>query len=677
MLFADDSLLFCHANAEECQQILAVLDAYAHASGQYVNFQKSAILFGKNVSADVQQSIINMLGITKTGGFGKYLGLPETVGQNKSDAFGFISQRVQQKLQSWYSNFLSLAGKEVLIKSIATALPTYAMSCFMLPKRLLSQITGQIRRFWWSTLKDKQKIPWVAWRKMTTLKQYRGMGFRDLNLFNIALLAKQGWRILKEPQLLLSQVLRAKYFSKSSLMEAKPGYRPSHAWRSILQGMQLIKQGLRWSVGDGNTIKAWHDPWLSNPPRPARCIGSPLNDSLPVSGLMKPTLNDWDDTKLQEQVHPEDIPLIKKMRLRLVKAPDVPTWIFTKDGQYTVKSGYHQLFKPNAESSPDNSHINALWKHIWAFNIPPKIKHFWWRVLQNALPVADNLARRRIRTLSDCIFCGEANESIIHLLFHCRLAKEVWKLSPLQMETGQLAGQNSLHDILLSLLATQNLSKDHLFPFIGWRLWKARNDLLFNNKRWAIPEIIQHALMDYQLWKDSQDVPNTYLQRYNAPKQVPETTLAEVMHHTSSFVCCADASWTDPNSRAGIGWILLTPEGKTVLKGFSSIDPVNSALEAEAIALKESLFHLKHLSYKDVIFCGDLLTLYIFMEKAKQQLNHLPGCLEIQSHLDDIKALSLSSYAFRFIRRSDNNVADFLAKHARCHNSPFTISWNV
>ncbi|XP_020873965.1 uncharacterized protein LOC110226467 isoform X2 [Arabidopsis lyrata subsp. lyrata] len=209
---------------EECQQILAVLDAYAHVSG----------------------------------GFGKYLGLPETVGQNKSDAFGFISQRVQQKLQR------------------------------------------QIRRFWWSTLKDKQKIPWVAWRKMTTLKQYRGMGFRDLNLFNIALLAKQGWRILKEPQLLLSQVLRAKYFSKSSLMEAKPGYRPSHAWRSILQGMQLIKQGLRWSVADGNTIKAWHDPWLSNPPRPARCIGSPLNDSLPVSGLMKPTLNDWDDTKLQE-----------------------------------------------------------------------------------------------------------------------------------------------------------------------------------------------------------------------------------------------------------------------------------------------------------------------------------------------------------------------------------------
>lgn len=206
MFFADDSLLFCQANEGECDKLLSLLQVYAKASGQHVNFQKSALLFGKTVPLEIQQNIICMTGISKTGGFGKYLGLPEAVGRNKCDTFAFISQRVQQKFQSWYSNFLSQAGKEVLIKSIATALPTYTMSCFMLPKRLISQITGHIRRFWWSTLKDKHKIPWIAWDKMTALKQYGGMGFRDLAHFNVALLAKQSWRMLKEPQLLLTRV---------------------------------------------------------------------------------------------------------------------------------------------------------------------------------------------------------------------------------------------------------------------------------------------------------------------------------------------------------------------------------------------------------------------------------------------------------------------------------------
>ncbi|EFH56964.1 hypothetical protein ARALYDRAFT_901234 [Arabidopsis lyrata subsp. lyrata] len=109
----------------------------------------------------------------------------------------------------------------------------------------------------------------------------------------------------------------------------------------------------------------------------------------------------------------------------------------------------------------------------------------------------------------------------------------------------------------------------------------------------------------------------------------------------------------------------------------SSIDPVNSVLEAEAIALKESILQLKRLNYKDVIFCGDSRTLYGFMEKARKQLHLLPGCLEIQPHLDDIQAVALSSYVFKYIRRSDNNVADSLAKRARCNSSPSTISWDL
>ncbi|CAE6072525.1 unnamed protein product [Arabidopsis arenosa] len=147
------------------------------------------------------------------------------------------------------------------------------------------------------------------------------------------------------------------------------------------------------------------------------------------------------------------------------------------------------------------------------------------------------------------------------------------------------------------------------------------------------------------------------------------------MHHTSSFVCCVDASWLDSQSRAGIGWILYNPQGRRVLRGFSSVAPVATALEVEALALKEALFHLRRLNYVDVTFCDDSMLLYRHLEKIKKMPHSVPGCLEIQSYLDDITALSLNYFAFKFICRNDNSAADLLAKSARSQNLPFTISW--
>lgn len=77
MLFADDPLVFCQATNDECQNLLRVLNIYAKASGQYVNFQKSVITFGKEVSDQAKSNLTLVTGISKIGGLGRYLGLPE------------------------------------------------------------------------------------------------------------------------------------------------------------------------------------------------------------------------------------------------------------------------------------------------------------------------------------------------------------------------------------------------------------------------------------------------------------------------------------------------------------------------------------------------------------------------------------------------------------------------
>lgn len=144
MLFADDSLLFSKATEEEAANLRCILNTYQKASGQEVNYSKSAISFSKGTSKHLQDQIIKELGIVKIGGFGKYLGLPEYIGKNRREVFQYITQRINNKLESWYSKFLSPAGKDVLLKVVITALPAYIMSCFLLPKSMLQDITEEI-----------------------------------------------------------------------------------------------------------------------------------------------------------------------------------------------------------------------------------------------------------------------------------------------------------------------------------------------------------------------------------------------------------------------------------------------------------------------------------------------------------------------------------------------------
>ena len=122
-----------------------------------------------------------------------------------------------------------------------------------------------MRNFWWGQRNHELKLAWVSWKKMCKSKLYGDMGFRNLQAFNFALLAKQGWRILTNPTSLVARVYKAKYFSFEDVLHSRIGSNPSYAWRSIHNSLRILKDGTRWRVGNGKRIHIWEDRWLPTP----------------------------------------------------------------------------------------------------------------------------------------------------------------------------------------------------------------------------------------------------------------------------------------------------------------------------------------------------------------------------------------------------------------------------
>lgn len=180
------------------------------------------ITFGSRVYGATQERLKHILDIHKQGGGGKYVGLPEQFGRKK---------------------------KEIMLQSVALAMPVYSMSCFKLPKGVISEIDSLLMNYWWSRDSEKRGIPWISWKRLQYSKRDGGLGFKDLEKFNDALLAKQAWRIINNPDSLFARIMKARYFKDCFVLDAKERPYQSYGWSSLLVGIALLKKR--------NTVHSW------------------------------------------------------------------------------------------------------------------------------------------------------------------------------------------------------------------------------------------------------------------------------------------------------------------------------------------------------------------------------------------------------------------------------------
>ena len=85
---------------------------------------------------------------------------------------------MRKRVQGWQSRLMSQAGKEVLVKEVGQAIPSYRMSTFILLRSVLDDLQNMLKSFWWGpSAKGRRKFTWVGWDKMCSRKEEGGMGF--------------------------------------------------------------------------------------------------------------------------------------------------------------------------------------------------------------------------------------------------------------------------------------------------------------------------------------------------------------------------------------------------------------------------------------------------------------------------------------------------------------------
>lgn len=161
LFFADDLMLFTKATTQDAYEIINVLNTYSKASGQRININKYGIIFSKNCPQHLKQKISTILHMKEWDKPGKYLGLAADWGRSKHLMLKEICARVIEKIKGRREKFLSQADKDILIKVVLQAIPSYSMSILKYPNSLCKKIMTHLAKFWWAGSGKENGIHWV------------------------------------------------------------------------------------------------------------------------------------------------------------------------------------------------------------------------------------------------------------------------------------------------------------------------------------------------------------------------------------------------------------------------------------------------------------------------------------------------------------------------------------
>ncbi|CAN1179618.1 Putative ribonuclease H protein At1g65750 [Linum perenne] len=363
-----------------------------------------------------------------------------------------------------------------MAQSVLAAIPAYAMQTAVLPVKTCEEIDKRIRNFVWGSTVEERKICLVAWDKVCLPKEKEGLGLRLARQLNRAFLTKLAFTFFKEKDKLWVRVLQHKYFSQNvdglasrNLKSMSPLWKGmSHEWGTMLAGAKS-------AIRDGTETLFWTNNWVDSNIRllDFAISSDPAFDIDCTVASLVDAAGQWDFNRLQRILAPEAVDVVAGMSPpQENRGPDDWVWGLEKSGVFSIKSAYNLICE--IDSIPSSN----LWKVVWGWIGPSRIKHFLWLAAKDKLLTNEGRCRRGLSTDDNCGWCGMATESIVHVLRDCSFARDTWRAVG-GFDTEGLEWNRETSEWLQLFLAGE---KDLRFGIVCWYLWRSRNERLFAGK---------------------------------------------------------------------------------------------------------------------------------------------------------------------------------------------------
>jgi hypothetical protein len=480
LMFADDLLVCGKANMQEAATISQVLNQFCNASGQVPNWNKSAILFSKNVNMQVKKDITQIFQVAEMNENTIHLGHPLILpAKDRSTAYNFVYDKFKSKLSAYKANRLSHAARLTLIKSVFSSIPVYYMSNILFSKKFLAKITAIIRNFWWTGVKEEQTTKSLclrAWADICIEKNIGGLGVRNLQALNQGLILSAAWRLAKQPQSHLALILKAKYHHDTTMWRANPNRPKSAFWTAILKVRPLLNSGAFYQIFDGGS-SIWSTPWFSE--------WESIYDNLIIQtqpyvypaivrDLWLPNQKSWNVSLIQNLFTPQTAHAILQTPIINSEGVDTLCWKLTPTGTYTSKSAYKHCFNNLAlplNQRPEEvpPQVKLLLDQVWKEkSMAPRVQTFAWWLLHRALPTGKRAGRYSIHIDEECSRCSLIEDEM-HLFFLCPFAKAAWFSNPWFIRSEYYAAQYNSIPAMIQVILTSghpNASIANVYTFI-------------------------------------------------------------------------------------------------------------------------------------------------------------------------------------------------------------------
>ncbi|XP_058746485.1 uncharacterized protein LOC131619403 [Vicia villosa] len=333
----------------------------------------------------------------------------------------------------------------------------FTLSFYKAPKKVIEELNKLQSNFLWGGSEGNWKTHWVSWKDLCLPVEKGGLGFRNLEDFNKALLLKWNWRIFGETNSIWFRFLKARYVDVKLRATFCNGCSISFWYAHWLKegilkdlflelfNISLLKDASIGAMGgwkDG--CWNWSDLGIVINAQPRREQAAAFSvlaaaPSMPYNSVAEAAssfTNGAERGGLSNsamQMVPSIMSQAELLKSLLLNATlcadrqDSASWAHELSGFYSIASCCYGMNRRHSPFGPTN-HFDYIFKEMWKAEVPLKVKAFGWRCFLNKIPTKDLLVKRGIILASDvkCVLCEETIETLFHSFFNCRYVETVW-----------------------------------------------------------------------------------------------------------------------------------------------------------------------------------------------------------------------------------------------------------